>query len=412
MPSKSKRVAKKKKEPVGFVIFLSIVVSILAILQNRYGQFSDIRGFYGMHFSDGQHQWPFSVRTLLGTTESRNPVEYPALTGLIMWLISFFVEPAQFAWVDYFRITASFHVVLYAITAYYIKVLAGRKWAIVFAISPAVLYSLNRNWDIWAIVAMIWAIYLFEKGKFRMSAVVLAVSVATKFFPIVLLFPIFIYFMRRKEFRTFVEYFLITMGSWLLINLPFMIINFRGWSYFYEFSYKRGLGSASIFEVTGILGFGIPTWSILFYILNALLFGGLGLYLWKSARNVPLTESAFLTMFAFILFNKQYSMQYVIWLAALAVLALAHLSQKRQFTMLYIYAVWQASELVFQYSFFQQILTNINANTATPASPQISSTTYAMTGIVRYTLAVLFTVLLAKYLYQEKKSEPAIKSGS
>ena len=124
MPSKSKRVVKKKKEPVGFVIFLSIAVSILAILQNRYGQFSDIRGFYGMHFSDGQHQWPFSVRTLLGTTELRNPVEYPALTGLIMWLISFFVEPAQFAWVDYFRITASLHVVLYAITTYYIKVLA------------------------------------------------------------------------------------------------------------------------------------------------------------------------------------------------------------------------------------------------------------------------------------------------
>jgi hypothetical protein len=412
MPSKSKRVAKKKKEPVGFVIFLSIVVSILALLQNRYGQFSDIRGFYGMHFSDGQHQWPFSTHTLLGAAESIHPVEYPALTGLIMWLISFFVEPAQFAWVDYFRITASLHVILYAITAYYIKVLAGRKWAIVFIISPAVLYSLNRNWDIWAIVAMIWAIYLFEKGKFRMSAVVLAVSIATKLFPIVLLFPIFIYFMRRKEFRIFIEYFVITMGSWLLINIPFMIINFRGWSYFYEFSYKRGLGSASIFEVTGILGFGIPTWSILFYILNALLFGGLGLYLWKSARNVPLTESAFFTMFAFILFNKQYSMQYVIWLAALAVLALAHLSQKRQFTMLYIYAIWQASELVFQYSFFQQILTNINANTATPASPQISSTTYAMTGIVRYTLAVLFTVLLAKYLYQEKKSEPAIKSGS
>jgi len=405
-------VVKKKKEPVAFVIFLSIAVSILAILQNRYGQFSDIRGFYGMHFSDGQHQWPYSVRTLLGTTEIRNPVEYPALTGLIMWLISFFVEPAQFAWVDYFRITASFHVVLYAITTYYIKGLAGRKWAIVFAISPAVLYSLNRNWDIWAIVAMIWAIYLFEKGKFRMSAVVLAVSVATKFFPIVLLFPIFIYFVRRKEFRTFVEYFLITMGSWLLINLPFMLINFRGWSYFYEFSYKRGLGSASIFEVTGILGFGIPTWSILFYILNALLFGGLGLYLWKSARNVPLTESAFFTMFAFILFNKQYSMQYVIWLAALAVLALAHLSQKRQFTMLYIYAIWQASELVFQYSFFQQILTNINANTATPASPQISSSTYATTGIIRYALAVLFTVLLARYLYQEKKSELPAKSGS
>lgn len=411
MASKSKKIV-KKKEPVAFVIFLSIAVSILALIQNKYGQFSDIRGFYGMHFADGQHQWPFSTRTLLGTTEIRNPVEYPALTGLIMWLISFFVEPAQFAWVDYFRITASLHVILYAITAYYIKVLAGKKWAIVFVVSPAVLYSLNRNWDIWAIVAMIWAIYLFEKGKFRLSAVVLAVSVATKLFPIVLLFPIFIYFLRRKEFRLFVEYFVVTMGSWLLINLPFMIINFRGWSYFYEFSYKRGLGSASIYEVTGIVGFGIPTWSILFYVLNALLFSALGLYLWKSSKNLPLTQSAFFTMFAFILFNKQYSMQYVIWLAALAVLALAHLSQKRQLTMLLSYGVWQVSELAFQYSFFQQILTNMYANTETPASPEITTYMYGVIGIIRYSLAIVFTLLLARFLYQEKKTEPPIKSRS
>ena len=408
MASKSKK-ALKKKEPIAFVIFLSVMTSILALLQNKYGQFSDIRGFYGMHFADGQHQWPFSTHTLLGATESIHPVEYPALTGLIMWLISFLVEPAQFAWVDYFRITASFHVVLFAVTAFYVKQLAGKKWAIIFVLSPAVLYSLNRNWDIWAIVAMIWAIYLFEKGKMRQSAIVLAVSVATKLFPIVLLFPIFFYLMRQKRVREFVEYFVITIGVWFLINLPFMLINFRGWSYFYEFSYKREVGSASIFEVTARAGFGIPTWDILFYGLNLILFGGLAVYFWKSARIVPLTEGAFLTMFAFILFNKQYSMQYVIWLAALAVIALARLSQKRQLGMLYIYMVWQASELAFQYSFFQNILTNINANTATPASPAISVQTYGMIGVVRYVLAVGFTVLLAMYLYDEKKVQSQAK---
>ena len=408
MVSKSKR-AQKKKEPIAFIIFLSVVTSILALLQNKYGQFSDIRGFYGMHFADGQHQWPFSTHTLLGATESIHPVEYPALTGLIMWLISFFVEPAQYAWVNYFRITAGFHVVLFAITAFYIKQLAGRKWATVFVISPAVLYSLNRNWDIWAIVAMIWAIYLFEKGKMRQSAIVLAVSVATKLFPIVLLFPIFFYFMRQKKVREFIEYFAITMGVWFLINLPFMIINFRGWSYFYEFSYSRGLGSASIFDVSGQVGFGIPTWSWLFYALNLVLFGGLGLYFWKSVRIVPLTEGAYLTMFAFILFNKQYSMQYVIWLASLAVIAIAHLSQKRQLSMLYIYVMWQASELAFQYSYFQNMLTNIYANTATPASPTISGFTYGMVGIVRYILAIAFTALLAKYLYDEKKVDSQAK---
>ena len=408
MASKTKR-AIKKKEPIAFVIFLSVVTSILAILQNKYGQFSDIRGFYGMHFADGQHQWPFSTKTLLGATQSMHPVEYPALTGLIMWLISFLVKPAELAWVDYFRITAGFHVVLFAITAFYVKQLAGRKWAIVFVLSPAVLYSLNRNWDIWAIVAMIWAIYLFEKGKMRQSAIVLAVSVATKLFPIVLIFPIFFYFMRNKQIRAFIEYFVITMGVWFLINLPFMLVNFRGWSYFYEFSYNRGLGSASIFDVTGRVGFGIPTWDILFYGLNIVLFGSLGLYFWKSAKIVPLTEGAYLTMFAFILFNKQYSMQYVIWLASLAVIALAHLSQKRQLSMLYIYAIWQASELAFQYSFFQNILTGIYANTETPASPSVSGFTYGAIGVVRYILAIMFTALLAKYLYDEKKVDSQAK---
>jgi hypothetical protein len=199
------------------------------------------------------------------------------------------------------------------------------------------------------------------------------------------------------------------MGAWFLINLPFMLINFRGWSYFYEFSYKRGIGSASIFDVTAQAGFGIPTWSILFYALNLIIFGGLGLYFWKSAKIVPLTEGAYLTMFAFILFNKQYSMQYVIWLAALAVIALARLSQKRQLSLLYIYVMWQASELAFQYSFFQNILTNINANTATPASPAISGYMYGMIGIFRYILAIAFTALLAKYLYDEKKVDSQAK---
>jgi uncharacterized membrane protein len=408
MAKKSKPI-KKKIEPVGFVIFLSITTSILAILQNKYGQFSDIRGFYGMHFADGQHQWPFSTHTLLGATESIHPVEYPALTGLIMWLISFFVAPAQFAWVDYFRITASFHVVLFAITAYYIHKLANRKWALAFVVSPAVLYSLNRNWDIWAIVAMIWAIYLFEKGKLRQSAIVLAVSVATKLFPIVLLFPIFFYFLRQKKIRSFIEYSAITVGVWVLINIPFALINFRGWSYFYEFSYKRGLGSASIFDVTSQVGFGIPTWSFLFYVLNIILFAGLGVYFWKSEKIVPISEGAYLTMFAFILFNKQYSMQYVIWLAALAVLAVARLNQRHQLKMIYFYVIWQASELVFQYSYFQNILTNINANTATPASPAISGFTYGVTGIIRYLVAVGFTLLLAKYLYDEKKTPSQAK---
>jgi len=408
--SKQKRIqAKNRKETATLAVVIAMVGAILAIFQNRYGQFSDIRGFYGMHFADGQHQWPFSTHTLVGSTQEMHPVEYPALTGFIMWFFSFFIAPAQYAWVDYFRLTAIVHVGLFGLLALYLKKLSSRNLAIIFAVSPAVLYSLNRNWDIWAIFPMIGAIYLFEKKKIKQSAFWLAVSIATKFFPIVVLLPVAVYYLRNKQTKEGIRYIGLTLGFLLAINLPFMLINFRGWSYFYEFSYKRPIGSASVFEIASVLGHSIPNTKVLFYVFNLAALGLVLLYLTKSKKVISIAEGSFFTMFAFILFNKQYSMQYVIWLASLAVLAIGYLNKERQTKMLVIYGVWQISELVFQYSFFQNILTNTYAGTATPASPQVTSTDYGVAGVIRYTLAVSFTFALAHYLNAQRKQDSVTK---
>ena len=182
-----------------------------------------------------------------------------------------------------------------------------------------------------------------------------------------------------------------------------MAINFEGWVYFYKFSYERGFGGGSIPEMFGKLGFEFQISKTLFYLLNCAIFGLVVYVLFKVKKPQSIVPGSFFVLFAFTFFNKQYSMQYVIWLASLAVIALAQLSQKRQLSMLYFYVIWQASELAFQYSFFQNILTNINANSATPASPAISGQTYGTIGVVRYFLAITFTALLAKYLYDEKK---------
>ncbi len=413
MASKSKQARIRqanKKETVALAILIAVGAAILAIIQNSYGQFSDIRGFYGMHFSDGQHHWPFSTHTLLGSTEAMHPVEYPALTGLIMWFFSFFVAPAQFAWVDYFRLTASVQVLVYALTVYFIQKLANRKLAIIFAISPAVLYSLNRNWDIWAIATMLMAIYLFHKGKETQSAIWLAVSIAVKFFPLVALLPIGIFYLRNKRLKDGLRYVAITIGAWFLINLPFMLINFKGWLYFYEFSYERAIGSASFFEITNMAGIGVPSTKAVFYALNLLALGLVTLYLLRSKIVIGAAEGTFFTMFAFILFNKQYSMQYVIWLASLAVLAIFLLEKKYQMKIFVFYGIWQASELLFQYSFFQRILTGTYKGTATPASPEISDGFYAGAGLIRYGLAIGFTLTLAILLSKQRSREVSTRS--
>ena len=413
MASKSKQARMRqasKKETATLAILVAVGGAILAIVQNSYGQFSDIRGFYGMHFADGLHHWPFSTHSLQGATEAMHPVEYPALTGLIMWLFSFFVAPAQFAWVDYFRLTASVQVLVFAVTVYLIQKLANRKLAIIFAISPAVLYSLNRNWDIWAIASMLFALYLFQKGKETQSAIWLAISIAVKFFPLVALLPIGIFYLRNKRLKDGFRYLLITALAWFAINLPFMLINFKGWLYFYEYSYKREIGSASFFEITNMAGIGVPSSKVVFYALNLIALGLVVLYLLRSKSVVGAAEGTFFTMFAFILFNKQYSMQYVIWLASLAVLAVFLLEKKYQMRILVFYGIWQTSELLFQYSFFQRILTGTYKGTATPASPEISDGFYAGAGLIRYVLAIAFTVTLAILLDRQRSREVSVRS--
>jgi uncharacterized membrane protein len=398
MASKSKR-QRAKKESATSLVLLSLTVGILALLQNRYGQFSDIRGFYGMHFYDGQNLWPFSEKILAGSTKVQHPVEYPALTGLVMWLLSFLVSPSETAVFDYYRITAAFHIVLLAISAYLIFKLAGKKYGFYFILAPAVLYSLNRNWDIWAIAAMLLAIYLFEKKKFQLSAILLAVSIATKFFPIVLMLPIMIIFLRNKQIKLFINYAVTTAAAWAAINLPFVLINYEGWAYFYKFSAERGLGSASFFEITNIILPSITFNSIHFYILNVLTLAAVTTYFVKLKSVPTLAASSFFVMFGFILFNKQYSMQYVIWLSALAVLTFSYLKREHKEILIYVYILWQALELAFQYSLFQKILTSTYENTATPMTITVSNTAYGYVGVARYILAVIFALLLAKFFF-------------
>jgi hypothetical protein len=413
MASKSKQARMRqanKRETVALAILVAVGAAILAIVQNSYGQFSDIRGFYGMHFADGLHHWPFSTHTLQGATEATHPVEYPALTGLIMWFFSFFVKPAQLAWVDYFRLTASVQVLVFALAVYFIQKLSNRKLAIIFAVSPAVLYSLNRNWDIWAVATMLIALYLFQKGKETQSAIWLAISIALKFFPLVALLPIGIFYLRNKRVKDGLRYLLVTVLAWFAINLPFMLINYKGWLYFYEFNYKREVGSASFFEVINMAGISLPSSKPIFYSLNLLAFGLVALYLLRSKKVIGAVEGTFFTMFGFILFNKQYSMQYVIWLASLAVLAVFLLEKKYQMKILVFYGIWQASELLFQYSFFQRILTGMYRGTSTPASPEISDGFYAGAGLVRYGLAIGFTITLAILLGKQRNREVSARS--
>jgi uncharacterized membrane protein len=401
---KSKKKSFKRENPKNLLI-VSFIVGFLALMQNKYGFGSDIRSFYALHFLDGQHAWPFSEKIVMGTDIVQNPVEYPALTGLIMWLLTFPISPSPTDFYSYYRLTAIFNLILLSASSYLIYRLASRKYAYYFALAPAVLYALNRNWDIWAVTTMLLAILLFERQKYSLSAILLSISVATKFFPIVLMLPIMIIFLRNKQLYEFLKYGFTTLTTWILINLPFIFINFEGWLYFYKFSAERALGSASIYELTTILFPSIRFSLLHFYLLNFTVFLVVTIFLLKLKQIPTLAQISFFVLFTFILFNKQYSMQYVIWLTALSVVSLSFAPRKSRENLTYLYFAWQMFEIIFQYAFFQKLLTDKYADSETPMTIAVSANTYASLGVVRYLLAVIFTVLLAKSLYKANLSQ-------
>jgi hypothetical protein len=411
MASKSKQsrqlAAKSKAKSTWPVIIWALIAAFAGYLQNRYGQFSDIRGFYGMRFQGGSHQWPYDWYTPVGAADPLHPIEYPAISGLIVWLLTFITPQAGNPIFNYFTVNVITNAALFAGTAYYVRKLTDNKNTYLYIFAPAVVMALNLNWDLWAMVPMLAAIYLFEKRKYNVSSILLAVSIAAKFFPIVLLLPIAIFMHRDKNQRGFIKYFGITGITWLLINLPVMLISFEGWKYFYDFSFHRILGEGSFYSIFYKLGLSTTIPNIVYYVLNISVFGILILWITKSKANVSLSTTAYFTIFAFTIFGKQYSMQYVLWLAPLAVIAMAALSKKSKLIFSYLYLAWQALELAFRYSYFQNMVTNIYKGKGQVILNAISDTQYALISTLRYTSIIIFTISLAISLGNKNKAPSA-----
>ena len=119
-----------------------------------------------------------------------------------------------------------------------------------------------------------------------------------------------------------------------------MLANFEGWSRFYTFSRERGIDFGSPWYALTLVGVDLPGDAV-----NSLASGSFLLacaaiaWLVLRAPQPPrLASLAFLTVGAFVLTNKVYSPQYVLWVLPLAVLA-----RPRWRDLL----IWQAAESAY-----------------------------------------------------------------
>ncbi len=298
------------------------------------------------------HHWPYSSLT--------NSVEYPPLTGVVMWATAMVTPSGYNSDKYYFLINIFLIALLFIGTAILISKINPSKWYLL-PVLPAVIASLYINWDMWAVITAIAAIYWFDRKRYELSAIALAVSIATKFFPVVLLIPIVAIFFHQRQLRSAVKYVLTTGGIWLLINAPFAITTPTGWWRFFKLNGSRPADLGSLWQALNIFGLNPPAINALWIALFLLGAGGAVYLALRRPAPPTLAQSAFIFVALFTALNKVYSPQYVLWLAPLGVLALTNKRDRGAFWL------WQGAEAIYHFAIWEYLATYGGSKFSLPA---------------------------------------------
>jgi Glycosyltransferase family 87 len=276
-----------------------------------------------------------------------HPVEYPVLTGWTMQLAAWLVRgisPLEqgFRFFDVTCVLLALCGIVGILATAYAAGPDGRWQAIMVAFSPALILSAFINWDLLAMALGMLGIAAWAGRRGVLAGVLLGLAVAAKFYPLVIFGPLLVLSLRTGQLRAFAKTLAAGIAAWAVVNVPIAIIAFHGWSWFYVFSKERGADWGSIwyyFEHMNVPLLGNSQLSMLNFMSGLFFVVGLAAICWlalAAPRRPRLPQLCYLVLAAFLITNKVWSPQYVVWLVPLAVLARPRL---------WPYALWQLAEI-------------------------------------------------------------------
>jgi uncharacterized membrane protein len=274
-------------------------------------------------------------------------MEYPVLTGMYQWvaakLAQSWVAVAESGWlpssaaaVVYFDISAVGLTAAWLGTVWALVALSRRRpWdAALAALSPLVVVHAFTNFDALATALATTALLAWARRRPVLAGVLLGLGAATKFYPILLLFPIVLLCLRAGRLRVGAQVLVAAALAWTVVNLPVAVLFPSGWAEFFRLNNRRGADPDTLYTVvstfTGWSGFDgvlrpgqIPiTLNLVSAGLFVLACGAIGWVGLAAPHRPRLAQLGFLVVCAFLLVNKVWSPQYSLWLVPLAVLAI------------------------------------------------------------------------------------------
>ena len=340
--------------------------------------YSDLPALYGSRGLD-KNAWPFA--------SDENSVEYPVITAMVMYATSFGANSP----VSYFNINIFFLVLLFIVIVLLVRRIRP-EFAYLVPIAPAMIASLFINWDLWAIVTTMLAIYWFDRKQYLHSALIMGLSISTKFLPVFLLIPIAFILWRDAKVKELVKYLAVLAATWIAINLPFALTTPTGWWRFYKLNLERGADWGSFWLALQQLGFSLTNLNYLSILLLLIALTTVALLLFELKYTPTLASVAFIVLASVMLASKVYSPQYVLWLTPLAVIALTNKKD------LHAFWIWQATEMIYHVAIWQHIASVTGAKLGLAATP------YAVLTLVRIGGTIYLMVVLARRARQARNT--------
>jgi uncharacterized membrane protein len=325
-----------------------------------------------------------------------HPVEYPVIIGAAMQAVAWLVRPISDPFVrgrEFFDLTvvllALFSLAGTLATAY----AAGRsrRWtALGVALAPGLILAAFVNWDLIAMGLVALGMAAWAARRTVLAGVLLGLAVATKFYPVFFFGPLLFLCLRAGRLRAFGVAAASAAAAWLAVNLPVALAAPAGWYRFYSLSTTRAADWGSIWyyfetEHWPVLGSlsekGLNTLSALVFAVGCVLIAALIL---AAPRRPRVPQVFFLVLAVFLLANKVWSPQYVIWLVPLVVLARPRV---------WAYVAWQAAEVGYFFAIWAYLIT---VAAGAPVEGGIGTGLYFTALLARFGTVVLLCGLVVR----------------
>lgn len=250
-------------------------------------------------------------------------LEYPVLTGGFIYVtrLASGLLHTERGDVTFFGVTA---VALFGcfLALVWAHLRLGPRWsALMVAASPLVAASGLINWDMLVVALASGALVAWARGRPGWTGVLIGLATAAKLYPVLFLVPIVVLCLRAGRRTAAGRAVAGAAVAWAAVNLPVYVASPEGWWNFWGFNADRGADLGSLWYVWTSGGRTIPALSAVVAAVMLLWTAALVLLWWVAPRRPRLAQATLLIVVLFVVVNKVYSPQYMLWLLPLVVLA-------------------------------------------------------------------------------------------